>query len=102
MFAAAFCGLMLANPAFAAGDVEAGHALTERWCSGCHVIGSTPHGQDAAPALPTIAGGHPRDRDWLRARLTSPHPPMPNFNLTRREIDDVIAYLSSLAPAESK
>jgi hypothetical protein len=26
----------------------------------------------------------------------SPHPPMPNISLSRQQIDDIVAYLSSL------
>jgi cytochrome c len=60
--------------------------------AGCHVIGSSSHGQDAAPTLPRPD----RDRSWLRGWLTAPHPPMPDLHLSRQEIDDIIAYLSSL------
>jgi hypothetical protein len=30
------------------------------------------------------------------AWLANPHPPMPNFNLSRTEIDWIVAYLASL------
>jgi cytochrome c len=84
-------GLLLASEA-RAGDAATGAGLTQRWCSGCHVIGSSSHGQDAAPTLPRPD----RDRSWLRGWLTAPHPPMPDLHLSRQEIDDIIAYLSSL------
>jgi mono/diheme cytochrome c family protein len=32
--------------------------------------------------------------------LTAPHPPMPPVSLTRREIQDVIAYIESLKDAK--
>src|SRR6185437_16138875 len=75
-----------------AGDATRGAGLTQRWCSGCHVIGGAAHGQDAAPTLPPQG----RSQAWLRGWLTAPHPPMPNLDLSRQEIDDIIAYLSSL------
>jgi hypothetical protein len=56
------------------------------------VIGDSSHGQDAAPTLPPAN----RDQGWLRTWLIDPHPPMPNLHLSRQEIDDIIAYLSSL------
>jgi mono/diheme cytochrome c family protein len=34
----------------------------------------------------------------VRAWLADPHPPMPNFNLSRQQIDDIVAYLDSLTP----
>jgi len=75
-----------------AGDAANGAGLTQRWCSGCHVIGSASHGQDAAPSLPPQS----RDKAWLHAWLTNPHPPMPDLHLSRQEIDDITTYLESL------
>jgi len=94
---AALGGAVLVAQAHAA-DVEAGHAIAQRWCANCHVTAEAQRGQDTAPPLATIAERHASDQTWLRAWLTSPHPPMPNLNLTRQEIDNVIAYLATLAP----
>jgi mono/diheme cytochrome c family protein len=82
--------LVVAGPAFAAGDPTAGEALTQRWCSGCH--GST----DAAPTLSEAVNRPERREGTLKAWLTDPHPPMPNLSLSRAQIDDVVAYLASL------
>jgi mono/diheme cytochrome c family protein len=88
---------VLAVPTVAtAGDVAAGAALARQWCSGCHVVDEARRGTDSAPPLTTIAKRHAADESWLRGWLAQPHPPMPNFNLDRREIDDIIAYLGSL------
>jgi mono/diheme cytochrome c family protein len=47
--------------------------------------------------LPTIAQQQKgKDPQWVKAWLQAPHPPMPNFNLSRQEIDDVAAYLAAL------
>lgn len=85
-----------AASAAAAGDAEAGHALARIWCSSCHIVDEAQQARDAAPPFASIAKRHGSDRAWLRAWLTAPHPPMPNFNLSRREIDDIVAYLESL------
>src|SRR5690348_5890082 len=82
--------------ASAAGNAEAGWQMARRWCSGCHVVDATGYGTDTAPPFVTIAQQR-GDRRWVRAWLQAPHPPMPNLNLSRGEIDDVIAYLDSLA-----
>ena len=82
-----------AAPASAAGDAAAGHALAQRWCASCHIVDRTGQGRDTAPPFPAVANRNPEDRGWLRAWLTAPHPPMPNFNLSRQQIDDGIAYL---------
>lgn len=81
----------------AAGDPGAGQRLARQWCSGCHVVDAAGTGTDAAPAFAGIARKHEGNEHWLRAWLTAPHPPMPAINLSRGEIDDVIAYLKSLA-----
>jgi cytochrome c len=85
-------------PAATAGDAQAGQTLARLWCSSCHIVDLSGHGPDTAPPFPSIARRKPEDRTWVRAWLVSPHPPMPNFNLSRQEIDDVVAYLDSLAP----
>jgi hypothetical protein len=54
-------------------------------------------GTDAVPTLSSIARNPNRSPNWLRQRLSSPHPPMPNLNLSRSETDDVIAYLQEMA-----
>jgi len=84
------------SQAFAA-DPVAGKRLTEQWCTNCHVVGAGDRGTDAAPALPTIARQQKgKDSQWVKAWLQAPHPPMPNFNLSRQEIDDIAAYLATL------
>jgi mono/diheme cytochrome c family protein len=101
LLTAALASAVLVPPAYAA-DAEAGHAIAQRWCSNCHVTGESQRGQDTAPTLPAIAERHANDQAWLRAWLTSPHPPMPNLNLSRQDIDNIIAYLATLAPARGK
>lgn len=86
-----------AAAAQAAGDAEAGHKLAQVWCTSCHIVDDAPQGADTAPPFPTIAQRH-QDRAWIRAWLASPHPPMPNLNLSRQQIDNVVAYLDSLKP----
>jgi mono/diheme cytochrome c family protein len=86
------------GPAHAAGDAQAGGQLAQRWCTGCHIVDGSGKGPDTAPPFAVIARRSPNDRGWLRAWLTAPHPPMPDPNLNRRQIDDVIAYLDSLTP----
>jgi len=80
----------------AAADPDAGKRLTQQWCSGCHVVGNSDRGTDLAPPLPEIAREKGDDPQWIKGWLVAPHPPMPNLNLSRQEIDDITAYLTSL------
>ena len=85
------------RPASADGSRDAGLRLAQHWCSGCHTVGDTPSATDVAPSFPEIARARGRDRRWLTAWLMAPHLQMPDFSLSREEIEDVVAYLSSLA-----
>jgi mono/diheme cytochrome c family protein len=82
--------------ALAQGDPEAGRDIVRSWCTACHVVDLEGTGADAGPALPALLAGKQRSADEIRGWLADPHPPMPNLNLSRQEIDDILAYLESL------
>ena len=93
---------LLAPPTVAAqdtGDAAQGVMLARTWCASCHVVEPGGRGADTAPPFVAIANDPKRPPAALRAWLTRPHPPMPNMNLTRAEIDDLVAYLRSLKTA---
>ena len=48
------------------------------------------------PSFASIAAKYGEEIDYLGGFLADPHPPMPNFNLTRKEIRDLLAYIKSL------
>ena len=74
---------------------EAGAEIAARWCAACHVISPSGAGTDAAPSFVAIA--HNRSADELKTFLAKPHAkPMRGFDLSNREIDDVIAYIATL------
>jgi cytochrome c len=75
---------------------EAGRELARTWCTSCHVVDVEGEGTDAGPALPALLGDGQRTEDELRGWLAAPHPPMPDFALTRQEIENIVAYLQSL------
>ncbi len=77
-------------------SAEAGADIAARWCAGCHVVSPSGAGTDAAPSFAAIAGAS--DPAALRLFLSKPHAPaMRGFDLTAREIEDVVAYIGSLA-----
>jgi mono/diheme cytochrome c family protein len=88
------------HPALAEGSRDAGLRLAQFWCSGCHALEDAPSATDVAPSFPSIARASGQDRRWLTTWLMAPHPRMPDFTLSREEIEDVIAYLSSLAAGD--
>mgnify|MGYP001829248511 CR=1 FL=1 len=82
--------------AAAQGSDRAGRAIAGRWCVECHLIAPDGPGSDIGPTFESVANDPQRTDGRLRGWLADPHPPMPNLDLTRREIEDVIAYLQSL------
>ncbi len=79
-----------------AADPELGQALVARWCEECHLANGNPNASDAAPPFGQIANDSAYTDSRLRGWLYEPHPPMPNFSLDRREIDNIIAYIRTL------
>ena len=79
------------------GNPLAGEQLARLQCAECHLM---PGGQRATAAgIPTFQaiGNNPRVTALsLNAFLQTPHDRMPNIMLTRREIDDLVAYILSL------
>jgi mono/diheme cytochrome c family protein len=98
MRATIIAGLLLAisASAMAAGNPEAGRLLVERSCTGCHAPATSSAATDVAPSFSAIAQRNRLNRAWVRAWLTGPHPAMPGIDLSRRQIDDVVAYLNAL------
>jgi len=87
--------LTIAGPANA-DSVSNGRDLSQRWCSSCHVVGPDLKGADTAPPFATIARKNASNPDWVRSWLATTHPKMPSFDLAREQVDDIVAYLSSL------
>ena len=80
-----------------AADAARGATLAQRWCASCHAAGAgRAPAPDAGPPFAAIAADAAYDDARLRGWLSDPHPPMPNFNLSRAEIDDLIAHIRSL------
>lgn len=98
--------LALALPLVAAGtlggaptvafDAENGHKTARAWCSKCHLVEAGQAASDAAPTFLQIASNPELTPDRIRGWLADPHPRMPNLNLSRQEIEGLVAYLESL------
>jgi mono/diheme cytochrome c family protein len=94
-------GVVASASVLAAGDtsrIAAGKVLAKGWCAHCHVVSED---QRIAPVegVPTFfaVANDPSTTDTsLRVFLVSPHVVMPDFMLTRKETDEIIAYILSL------
>ena len=84
------------QPASAA-DAVAGASLARVWCANCHLLPGDPHAvvPQGPPSFKSIANDG-QSAEELRTFLLHPHGAMPNLSLSRREIDDLLAYIRSL------
>jgi len=92
---AAILAASMAAPASAA-DADNGQRIAQSRCAACHIVVANQQRDVAdAPPFETIARKFDFNADMLVFHLLEPHPKM-NFALTRREANDVAAYLSTL------
>ena len=77
-------------------SVENGKKLAAQWCGECHVTGAQMSASDIGPTFQTIAAT--RSPGYLRRFLADPHAriDMPPFDLSREDIEDLVAYIESL------
>jgi mono/diheme cytochrome c family protein len=88
---------MLAASGALAADADNGKRLAETRCATCHIVwpGERRVVTDAPP-FETIARKYAANPDTLAFSIINPHPRM-NVTLTRREAQDVAAYINTLA-----
>jgi mono/diheme cytochrome c family protein len=97
--AAALAAALLLPPASAlAADAANGKTIAVRWCAECHVV--SPAQKQAKVDAPTFADiarrKTPPQGNDLQKFLMDPHPKMPDMQISRREADDLVAYMSTL------
>ncbi len=77
----------------ASGDINAGAKLVQaNGCAGCH--GAGLKGGSIGPSLYGIE--HRLASAQIADFIVHPRAPMPNFGFTSQQVDDIVAYLSSL------
>lgn len=88
--------VLVASAALAA-DAESGRRMAEARCVPCHAVapGQRP-ATSQAPPFEAIARKFAQNPETLAFALRDPHPRM-NITFTRTEMEDVAAYINSLA-----
>ncbi|HUN98755.1 MAG TPA: cytochrome c [Bradyrhizobium sp.] len=78
-------------------DAAHGEILAQKWCIHCHIISSSQKSSVSigAPSFAAIANRPDENPKWISNFLQAPHPPMPDPQLSRSEINDLIAYIRS-------
>jgi mono/diheme cytochrome c family protein len=80
-------------------DAQNGRVLAERFCATCHVVvPGAAGGRPDVPSFASIARTPHMTPERLAGAIVLPHPAMPGVALTRAELRDVIAYVTSLKP----
>ena len=80
-----------------AADADDGKRLAEMRCVTCHIVSPTERRDVSdAPPFEAIAKKFASNPDTLAFSIIDPHPRM-NVTLTRREAQDVAAYINTLA-----
>jgi mono/diheme cytochrome c family protein len=80
------------------GDARVGQRLAVTWCANCHQIAPGGPGpvSDTAPQFQAIMRMPSTTSMSLRVFLQTPHANMPDYRLTREQMDDLVAYMLSL------
>jgi mono/diheme cytochrome c family protein len=95
LLGSALASAVAAHGVFAA-DADEGKRLAQARCTPCHVVG--PNGREElakSPPFAAIARKFGFDADMLAFSILDPHPRM-NMTLTRREAQDIAAYIATL------
>ncbi len=101
LFIASILGAVLTVPAFAAppkADAEHGGAIARRWCAACHLV-APDQKKASADVAPFAEVARTKTNAQIADFLTDPHPKMPDMQLSRSEIADLVAYIRSLDPS---
>jgi mono/diheme cytochrome c family protein len=80
-----------------AADADHGELVAKRWCAACHIVAADQkRGADNVPSFASVAKRSDFSAANLAFFLLDPHPKMPNMALTRREAEDIAAYVARL------
>jgi mono/diheme cytochrome c family protein len=79
-----------------AADARKGETLAKRWCANCHIVASDQQsGTTQSPPFSAVANKPGFNEQLLAFYLLTPHPRMPDMNLSRGEAADLAAYIAA-------
>jgi mono/diheme cytochrome c family protein len=94
---AAIGAVVFAAQTAAAADADNGRRLAQQHCSPCHIVEPNQRQELAnSPPFETIARKYGNAPEQIAFAILSPHPRM-NVTLSRREAEDIAAYIGTLA-----
>lgn len=92
-FYSALAIALFGSTATPAQDVENGQRLSERWCAGCHAIGTAMTKKASAIPFAAIAEKPGITPELIASFLMLPHATMPNPPLRQSDAQDIAAYI---------
>jgi mono/diheme cytochrome c family protein len=107
-FAVAAClvnGAAVASSAAWASSLERGRAIAAQNCARCHATGATGDSPlSAAPPFRVLPQRYPVENlaEALAEGIVTGHPEMPEFKFAPADIDALLGYIDSLAPAGAR
>ena len=87
--------VLLAPAAASSADPAQGETIARRWCAPCHLV-SADQKQASADVAPFAKVARTKTNAQIADFLTDPHPKMPDLQLSRQQIADLVAYIRSL------
>ena len=73
-----------------------GRELAVRLCANCHLVDAGKSAPEGIGTFRGIANRPGQSADRISNTLILPHMPMPDTQITREEIQDILAYLETL------
>jgi mono/diheme cytochrome c family protein len=89
---ALFAGIAAAS----AQNLENGRRLSERWCAECHAIDPKPGKPSRASSFAAIAAKQTITTEMIASFLRLPHATMPNLPLSRKDAQDIAAFIMEM------
>jgi len=77
-------------------DAANGQHLAQRWCTECHAIETVRTRVNRAPPFAAIAAKPDISADMIASFLRLPHATMPNFPLSRKDAQDLAAFIMEM------
>ena len=84
-------------------DPGRGALLAQQLCASCHLVDDkqTSNVTVGVPSFNAIANKPWQTKDRIASVLIKPHTPMPDIQLSTKEIGDIVAYLDQLRRPDS-
>ena len=77
-------------------DLENGRRLAERWCAACHAVKPDSGKSKGVPSFAIIAAKENITAEMIASFLLMPHATMPNFPLSRKDANDLAAFIMAM------